>query len=291
MYKNYFKAAGSWAAVIPLAVVAVGTQALLFASDWTLKSWVNEDTNPATRSTGLGTAGTVYAILAFLMVPTACLRAFLWLWRALVAARTLHDAMLSSVLRAPIAWFDSKPIGQIINRFSADITLLDESMPQLLTEFMQTALLVLGVIVLVCVVNPWVLIALAPMLVVFHWVRVHYVKSSQQVKRIESITRSPIHSLMSATVDGLLTIRGTPGLAPLFHKRFLEATRTNSRAFNVWVIIIRWFGTRLDLFSAVFIAVTSFLAIASIDSVDSSAMGLALSYCFQLLGLFQWSIR
>jgi len=43
---------------------------------------------------------------------------FLQAFRAVRAARNLHHDMLVNVLRAPMSFFDTTPVGRIVNRFS-----------------------------------------------------------------------------------------------------------------------------------------------------------------------------
>jgi len=294
VYARYMKSMGGVSIVSFMIIFAIATQFMILATDWIFKDWVAHDSNIAKSGQNpesLGYYGKIYLLFSFLVLPMAIGRAFLWLWRAVSGARVLHDSMLASVLRAPISWFDGKPIGQIINRFSSDIGSLDDGLPQMLAEFMQTSLLVLGVLFLVCYVNFYVVISLLPILVVFYYYRKYYMRSSQQLKRIESITRSPVFSILSSSIDGLVTIRATPGLAAVLHQRFSRALATNVRTYNTWMVVTRWLSTRLDFLSAVFIICTSFIAMLTIAHTDPAAMGLALSYCLQMLAHFQWCIR
>jgi ABC-type multidrug transport system fused ATPase/permease subunit len=73
----------------------------------------------------------------------------------------MHNKMAESVLRAPIEFFDSNPIGRILTRFSKDVTVLDTCV-SFFTPFIAYGLFrAVGVAIVLCVVNPWVLIPLA----------------------------------------------------------------------------------------------------------------------------------
>lgn len=40
---------------------------------------------------------------------------------ALNTSQRLHNEMFSSVIQAPVTFFDANPVGRILNRFSKDI--------------------------------------------------------------------------------------------------------------------------------------------------------------------------
>ena len=44
------------------------------------------------------------------------------------SSRTLHDDMFFKVLRAPMTFFDG-PVGRVLNRFSKDLGITDETLP------------------------------------------------------------------------------------------------------------------------------------------------------------------
>jgi ABC-type multidrug transport system fused ATPase/permease subunit len=235
----------------------------------------------------------VYIVLGLLCYPIAFVRAFTWLSRTIYASRVFHDRMLARVLRARLSWVESTPAGQILNRFSGDLGTMDDTLPTLVADLVQTTLMVVGSMLLVGLANPYVLLMILPLGYFFSRLRKPYVKATQQVKRLESVCKTPLHSLMSATLDGLLTVRGTPGLPVVFHTRFVQALRSSTRVYLVVITVIRWFGLRLDLLSAAFIASTALSAVGlmTFGLVDSVSIGLALSYVLQILGIFQWCIR
>lgn len=52
----------------------------------------------------------------------------------LKAARALHNSLLRGIMRAPVMFFDSTPIGRILGRFSADQEELDNSLPHIVSD-------------------------------------------------------------------------------------------------------------------------------------------------------------
>lgn len=63
---------------------------------------------------------------------------------AIYASTRLHNRMLARVLRAPMAFFDTTPLGRIVNRFSKDVLTIDEKIPASTRSFMNTFMQVAG---------------------------------------------------------------------------------------------------------------------------------------------------
>jgi len=173
-------------------------------------------------------------------------------------------------------------------------------------DFFSISSSVLGSIVLVCVVNPYVLIVLFPVGIGFFLLRREYMAAArvrresrlrrccphlnaasfmvQEIKRIESVARSPIFRLLSEALTGLVTIRGY-GSTRLFEKHMILVNDDFIRA-NFWnLATARWFGWRLDFLAWIFLAATSLGAVAVLGQLDSatvSLVGLSLSLTLQV---------
>jgi ABC-type multidrug transport system fused ATPase/permease subunit len=124
------------------------------------------------------------------------------------ASQNLHDKILRCLLSAPITeFFDLTPIGQIMNRFSADLDRVDVSLPDIVSQFLQNLFQIGGAVFVACIGSPYVLISMAPVLLIFFLIQKYFRKSSREVKRLDAISRSPLLSLFSETINGLSTIR------------------------------------------------------------------------------------
>jgi ATP-binding cassette subfamily C (CFTR/MRP) protein 2 len=92
--------------------------------------------------------------------------------RCVAASRVLHRTMLSAVLRAPLAFFDTTPTGRILNRFSRDIDTTDGIIPELLESWMISAFGVLAVVAVLCYATPIFLAVAAPLAVIYYFAQV-----------------------------------------------------------------------------------------------------------------------
>ena len=84
---------------------------------------------------------------------------------------------------------------------------MDEVLPKAFLFAIQLVLAMLSSILVPTVANPWLLFVAVPMAVAVVYISQYYLKTSRQLKRLESINRSPVSSHISDTIDGLETIR------------------------------------------------------------------------------------
>ena len=150
---------------------------------------------------------TVYSSIVGANLVFALVRAFLFAYGGICAARTIHRHLLRNVMRAPVSFFDVTPLGRIINRFSSDLYAIDDSLPFILNIFLAQTYLLLGSIAVTCYGLPWFLVLLAPLTVVYYYIQRYYRLTSRELKRISSVTLSPIYAHFNETVTGLTTIR------------------------------------------------------------------------------------
>ena len=135
------------------------------------------------------------------------LRSFLFYLASLSSAARLHDRMIVAILKSPVLFFDTNPLGRILNRFSKDVGAIDEVLPTHFLNSLQVLLFLAAATILPATVNAWVLLAAIPFCVTCVYLGKYYLKSSRELKRLESICRSPIFSHFSETMNGLDTIR------------------------------------------------------------------------------------
>lgn len=289
-FVKYSKAMGGcyWG-VIGLALFAI-TQASSLITIALMGRW--SERNPADQDswdilslvTGMGV----------LVVCLGAIRALVSFYLTVKASQRLHETMTKSVLRAKIEFFDTNPLGRILNRFSADIGSNDDLLPHTLFDFLMLLFLCLGSIITAVVVLPYTLIALPPLGWYFLRVRRFFITSTREMKRLEGLARSPIFAMLSESLSGVATIRTNESLQ-YFQKKFVAAHDSHSRAYFSFIAASRWVGFRMDAVAFLFLAVCTFLSVLLTQhgwiDVDPAILGLALTTLLQITGLFQYCIR
>ncbi|XP_066267633.1 ATP-binding cassette sub-family C member 4-like [Branchiostoma lanceolatum] len=208
---------------------------------------------------------------------------------AVKSSTNLHNGMFNAIIRAPIRFFDTNPVGRVLNRFSKDIGQLDEMFPAALTGFTQ-GILALGTAAFVAgITNPWVFIPTLPLLLLFMYIRRYYLSTSRDIKRLEGTTRSPVFSHLSATLQGLWTIRAFCAQES-FQQEFDAHQDLHSEAWFLYISCSRWMAVRLDILVALFITAVVFCSVLASQALDGGLVGLSVTYAILLTGRFQWVI-
>jgi len=158
-------------------------------------------------------------------------------------------------------------------------------------DVMQLGLLCFAVVITICVLDPYVLLMASPCIAAFFVIRWYYLKTSQEVKRVEGIERSPLYAHVSTTLEGLPLLRAFPGAVERNLDQFQDYQDAHTRAWLTFILTSRWLGARLDLIVFLLVLVTAFSAVAQLDKLDPGSTGLSLSYIMQLTGVFQWAVR
>ena len=149
----------------------------------------------------------IYAGATATSLVLITIRVFLFFTVSLRSSQRLHDRMVEALMHAQLSFFDTNPAGRILNRFSRDIGSIDEELPQNFILCIQNILLVLSATLLPAISNPWLLFMFFPTTAAFIVLGKYYLKTSRELKRLESICRSPVFSHFSETMAGLDTIR------------------------------------------------------------------------------------
>lgn len=221
-WSAYLRLAGNFCVCAVFFVMFTVTQVALLLLISALGVWAEADSqsSPFWYGTILG--------LAALLLTLSIIRAQATYQILIGASNKLHDRMLTSVLRSKIAFFDTNPLGRVLNRFSADMGICDEILPLTIYDFLVGAFIVCGGIVTASIVLPFVLIALPPLIFCFIKLRQTFVKTARELKRLEGISRSPIFAMMTESLLGVSTIRAN-SCVDYFKTKFEHVHDTHTR--------------------------------------------------------------
>ncbi|XP_017911812.1 PREDICTED: multidrug resistance-associated protein 4-like isoform X2 [Capra hircus] len=232
----------------------------------------------------------VYSGLTVSTVLFGITRSLLIFYILVNSSQTLHNKMLETILRSPVLFFNRNPIGRILNRFFKDIGHMDDLLPLIFQDFIQTFLLVVGVVGVMVAAIPWTAIPVIPLGIIFFFLRRYFLETSRDVKRLECTTWSPVFSHLVSSLQGLWTIRAYKA-EQKFQEVFDAHQDLHSEAWFLLLTTSRWLAVYLDVICAIFVTVVAFGALILVESLDLRQVGLVLSLTLTLTGMFQWCVR
>ncbi len=189
-----------------ILVLAMGLNAQQVVVNWWLSVWSTAgDDESNTKTTNY------YILIYFLLALLACSLILVYQLTAatggLRAAAEIHSNMFTAILKAPLSYFDTTPSGRLLNLFTADIKLIDESLISQLSGSMSLLFMMLSVLGTIIAAVPFTIVAVVPLFVFYGWIQLIYRNTARELKRFDSATVSPIFNHFAETVNGLSSIR------------------------------------------------------------------------------------
>ncbi|RZB39027.1 multidrug resistance-associated protein [Asbolus verrucosus] len=305
LFFKYLLAGGNFIFVSVVLILYLVAQALASGVDFFVSFWVNiEEARNITNITNddviINTTPEwsaelclyIYGGLIISLFVIALSRSMLFYKLAMLSSQKLHDTLFHCVINAFMRFFDTNPSGRILNRFSKDIGAIDELLPKAVLDAGQIILNMAGALVLVTIVNPYFLIIVAIAGVFFMMLRVVFLRSSKNIKRLEGMMRSPVFTHLNATLQGLTTIRAFQA-QDILRNEFDKHQDYHTSAWFMYIAASSAFGFYLDLLCFIFVALVtfSFLTFGENMGLRGGEVGLAITQSAALTGLLQWGMR
>lgn len=187
-------------------------------------------------------------------------------------------------------FFDTTPLGRITNRFSRDVDVMDNELPDAIRMYLLTIVMILAVLCLIIAYFPIFALALFPLLIFFVVSTVYYCATARQLKQIDSVLRSHVFAKFSEGLSGTACIRAY-GLEDRFVTEIQSKIDNMNSSYFLMFATQRWTSIRLDIIGNILVFVTGILVVTSRFDVMPSIAGLVLSYILSIVQMIQFSIR
>ncbi|KAI4581567.1 hypothetical protein MJG53_010010 [Ovis ammon polii x Ovis aries] len=277
-YKNYFTAGVTWPVVTFLILVNITAQVAYVLQDWWLAFWANVQGDLYSGALVKEDVDTmlilnwylrVYSGLTVSTILFGIAKSLLIFYILVNSSQTLHNKILESILRAPLLFFNSNPIGRILNRFSKDIGRMDDLLPLIIQDFIQR----------------------------------YYSATSRDVKRLECASEYGTLRVMGSEFTCIIAVStllpngmSSAARSPVFaHLASSFRGLWTIRAYKAEQSFQELFDAHQDLHSdvicAVFVTVVAFVSLILADALTPGQVGLVLSLALTLTGMFQWCVR
>ncbi|NWI64440.1 MRP7 protein, partial [Todus mexicanus] len=323
VYKAYWLAVGSCLALSILFSLLL-MQASRNVSDWWLSHWISSISQTANTSVMVCSASPhspellLFSIVEFVSpfqaldttpVPSngsldvsfylvvygsiaganslfTILRAFLFAYGAIHAATVIHNRLLQRALKATVTFFDTTPTGRILNRFSSDLYCVDDTLPFVLNVFLANLYGLLGMLVIITYGLPWIALVLLPLAALYFSIQRYYRRTSRELKRLSSVTLSPIYTHFSETLSGLNIIRAMRA-AQRFESENQLRLEQNQRCLFASNTAMNWLDIRLQMIGVAVVTAIAGIAIIQHQKQlgNPGLVGLSLSYALSVTNL------
>lgn len=290
----YLKANGA-AAVLPCLLFSFAGTALQLASNFWISEWSQEAVAAAYRHQKIDDFYYLYVYvgLGLSSVAAITIRGIFLVHGRINSSRYLHALVLRRVLAAPVFFFDTTPLGRILNRFSRDVYTVDSELPMTVGQTLNNTLMVVGTLVSVAVSTNGVLLGpLVPLIGIYLWIQRFFRRSSTEIQRLESLARSPIFSGFSLVLSGVSTIRAY-GREQRYTDEAAAAVDANTVPYLLSQLAGNWLGLWTNILSAVVAFLVACIAVGGqpTNLLSPAWTALALSASLELSGGLTQAVR
>lgn len=288
VYLEYAKAVGLVLSVVICLLYGCQSAAAIGANIW-LSDWTNDAATNYTQERVHMRVG-VYAALGIAQGILVLISSLTLYMGNIGAARKLHLNLVTNKLHTPQSFYDTTPIGRIINRFSKDVYVIDEALPATVLMFLGTFFVSLSTMIVIVSSTPIFAVVVVPLIFVYVFVQRFYVATSRQLKRLESVSRSPIYSHFSETITGSSVIRAY-GRQSAFVRMSDSKVDDNQKSYYPGIVSNRWLGVRIEFIGNCIVLFAALFAVTGKESLSPGLVGLSVSYALQVTMSLNWMVR
>ena len=292
VYGEYAKASNLGAVAFYFVSLFI-SHTLVVASNLWLKDWTEANEKNGSNQNigkflgiyfGFGAGGSVLMALNMMV---------LWIFCSIEASRKLHERMAHAIFRSPMSFFETNPLGRILNRFSSDVYKVDEVLARTFNMLFQNTTRAAITLGLITGSTPWFALLIPPIGALYVYIQRYYLRTSRELKRLDSISKSPIFAHFQESLGGLTTIR-----AYRHQKRFQQENEwrvdANLRTYYPSISANRWLAVRLEFIGSLIILSAASFAITSVTTgtgLSAGMVGLVMAYTLQITQSLNWIVR
>ncbi|XP_067128842.1 ATP-binding cassette sub-family C member 4-like [Centruroides vittatus] len=313
VYKAYVNAGPGFFFKIIIFVILVASQAIASASDYWLIKLLKDNRiysksigkleNITSNNTVLNNIEgknfyyieqfNIYVYFGLIcIVYIMLLLSGLLLYKYFTAASfNLHNKMFQCIMRTPISFLDNNPVGKILNRFSKDVSTMDDVLPFTINSSINGYLPMVGMCVLQAIFCPYLLILTFVLSVLFCILWTIYSRILKSIKLMEGKSRSPVFSHLSVSLYGLSTIRAF-NAETKFNTMFNKYQDKHTVKWFIYVSLNRWISIYGNIICLINLLITFIISSVLINTDDAgSQIGLIMNYGKLLITSFQYVIK
>ncbi|KAL7437637.1 hypothetical protein ACHAXH_004865 [Discostella pseudostelligera] len=267
----WFRHSGGVVFTLGVSLLLILEKAFYFLTEWWLLIWTEATDSPTMfigvwfppQSIGIEAQSrylAVYGIMLTLAVVCAFFRTVWIVSGGIRCSKKLYSVMTHSVLHSPMVYFETTPMGRLLNRFTYDTEILDVTLVWCMSLLLISLSWFATSLIVMVAILPWMFVVLVPLSILYMLTHFHYRKSGADLQRLDALSRSSLHVMLSEAVEGSATIR-TFRKIPTFIDRFQGFADESTAAQMNFIAAQRWLGVRIGLLGAVVVFVACLLVV------------------------------
>lgn len=272
VYLEYFKACNYSYMIFWVVCFCANVSATLFGS-YVLKVWSEKNLSENMNYkpvlflglyVGLGILASFLSLFGSLVI---------WMYCVINGSKHFHDTMARSVLRAPMSFFETTPIGRILNRFSEDLSVIDSQLMWIFLGFGEFLLMALGMFVIIIYNLPLMAVIIFVLVIIYNELRKLFIPTSRELKRLRSACKSPIFSHLQESISGIEVIRAFSQVDRFVYKN-MKNVNTLTKIDYSNNCANRWLSMRLQFISSIIVFACCLLILATVGTKNQLSVGL-----------------
>uniref|UniRef100_A0A4W4G3P4 ABC-type glutathione-S-conjugate transporter n=1 Tax=Electrophorus electricus TaxID=8005 RepID=A0A4W4G3P4_ELEEL len=288
MYVEYFRTIGP-ALIVPIIFLYAFQQAASLGYNYWLRLWADDPVVNGTQ-TDADAKLAVFCALGFAQGRAIFGTTVAISLGGIMASRHLHLDLLNNVLRSPMQFFERTPSGNLLNCFSKEVDAIDCMIPEGFKMMLGYVFKMLEVATIVLMASPLAGFVILPLTLFYTFIQSFYVATSCQLRRLESVSRSPIYTHFNETVQGASVIRAFR-VQPRFILQANSRVDHNQTAYFPRFVATRWLAVNLEFLGNVLVLAAAIFSVTGRATLSPGIVGLAVSHSLQVTGILSWIVR
>nr|QNH67942.1 ATP-binding cassette transporter subfamily C member 1 X3 [Brachionus plicatilis] len=250
-------------------------------SNFWLSEWTNANIEESGDKMDKGFRILVYGLLGFAQYIFAFTAEMISVIMIMNSSRNFHQNMLQSIIHSTMQFFESTPIGRILNRFSKDVINLEYIIPVSFKDLVYCIFDLITTVVVISISTPFFLTILLPAFFVYLIIQRFFVASSSQLKRLDATTRSPIYSHFGETLNGISSIKAYKAesrFINLIEKKINE----NNSFFYPSSASNRWCSIQIEFLANILILFACIFGVLAKGSISPGLIGLSITFALNI---------
>lgn len=218
------------------------------------------------------------AYISFSILTIILSGAIIWFTMFLLipkSAKHLHWLLLDAVVKAPLWYFTTTDSGVILNRFSQDMTLIDQALPMAFFTTALDSLTLLANAAIIASGAQYVAATIPFCIAPMYFLQKFYLRTSRQLRHLDLESKSPLYTLFTETLSGVATIRAF-GWQRSFQDENIRLLGQSQKPYYLLFCIQRWLNVVMDLFVTGIAVVLVSFAVEFKTTTSRGAIGLAM---------------